>query len=93
MEEGLEESLTFHDFPEVDRKKISSTNGQERLNQEIRRRSRVVGVFPSVDSYLRLIICYLLEYTEDWVSERSYIREDKVLGSMDRLHELMAQAA
>ena len=93
LEEGLEESLTFHDFPEVDRKKISSTNGQERLNLEIRRRSRVVGVFPSVDSYLRLIICYLLEYTEDWVSERSYIREDKVLGSMDRLHELMAQAA
>jgi putative transposase len=93
LEEGLEDSLTFHDFPEVDRKKISSTNGQERLNLEIRRRSRVVGVFPSVDSYLRLIICYLLEYTEDWVSERSYIREDKALGSMDRLHELMAQSA
>jgi hypothetical protein len=38
-----------------------------------------------------LIICYLLEYTEDWVSERSYIREDKVLGSLERLHELTAQ--
>lgn len=91
LEEGLEDSLTFYDYPEVDRKKISSTNGQERLNMEIRRRSRVVGVFPSVESYLRLIICYLLEYTEDWVSERSYIREDKVLGSLERLHELTAQ--
>jgi putative transposase len=91
LEEGLEDSLTFHDYPEVDRKKISSTNGQERLNMEIRRRSRVVGVFPSIESYLRLIICYLLEYTEDWVSERSYIREDKVLGSLERLHELTAQ--
>ena len=56
---------------------------------EIRRRSRVVGVFPSVEAYVRLTICYLIEYSEDWASERSYIREDKVLGSLDRLHELM----
>jgi len=48
---------------------------------------------PSVASYLRLTICYLIEYSEDWENERSYIREDKVLGSLDRLHELMAQAA
>ena len=93
LEEGLEDSLSFYDFPEVDKKRISSTNGQERLNIEIRRRSRVVGVFPSVASYLRSTICYLIEYSEDWENERSYIREDKVLGSLDRLHELMAQAA
>jgi putative transposase len=93
LEDGLEDSLSFYDFPEVDKKRISSTNGQERLNMEIRRRSRVVGVFPSVASYLRLTICYLIEYSEDWENERSYIREDKVLGSLDRLHELMAQAA
>jgi len=93
LEEGLEDSLSFYDFPEVDKKRISSTNGQERLNMEIRRRSRVVGVFPSLESYVRLTICYLVEYAEDWGSERSYIREDKVLGSLDKLHELMAQAA
>ena len=93
LEEGLEDSLSFYDFPEVDKKRISSTNGQERLNMEIRRRSRVVGVFPSVASYLRLTICYLIEHSEDWENERSYIREDKVLGSLDRLHDLMAQAA
>jgi len=93
LEEGLEDSLSFYDFPEVDKKRISSTNGQERLNMEIRRRSRVVGVFPSIDSYLRLTICYLIEYSEDWATERSYIREDKVLGSLDRLRELTAQAA
>jgi transposase-like protein len=93
LEEGLEDSLGFYDFPEVDKKRISSTNGQERLNMEIRRRSRVVGVFPSVESYVRLTICYLIEYSEDWETERSYIREDKALGSLDRLHELMAQAA
>ncbi|HOW86792.1 MAG TPA: IS256 family transposase [Candidatus Aminicenantes bacterium] len=93
LEEGLEDSLSFYDFPEVDKKRISSTNGQERLNMEIRRRSRVVGVFPSVESYVRLTICYLIEYSEDWANERSYIREDKALWSLDRLHELTAQAA
>jgi putative transposase len=93
LEEGLDDSLSFYDFPEIDKKRISSTNGQERLNLEIRLRSRVVGVFPSVESYLRLTICYLVEYAEDWASERSYIREDKVLGSLDRLHELPAQTA
>lgn len=54
---------------------------------------RVVGVFPSIESYVQLTICYLIEYAEDWARERSYIREDKIMGSMDRLHELMAQAA
>ena len=50
----------------MDARKISSTNVLERLNREIRRRSRVVGVFPSEDSYVRLPCCYLTEYNEDW---------------------------
>ena len=48
LEEGLEDSLQFYNFPEVDKRRISSTNVLERVNREIRRRSRVVGVFPSV---------------------------------------------
>jgi len=60
---------------------------------EIRRRSRVVGVFPSAESFVRLTIFYLIEYSEDWASERSFIREDKAPWSLDRLHELTAQAA
>jgi len=61
-DEGFEDSLSFFNFPEVDKKRIFSTNGQQRLNMEIRRRSRLVGVSPSVGSYLRLTICYLVEY-------------------------------
>jgi putative transposase len=60
---------------------------------EIRRHSRVVGLFPSVKSYVRLTIYYLVEYAEDWASKQSYIREDKIMGSLDRLQELMAHAA
>ena len=53
----------------------------------------MVGVFPSVESFARLTICYLVEHSEDWGTERSYIREDKILGSLERVHELMTQAA
>jgi transposase-like protein len=83
LEEGLEDSLAFYAFPEVDKKKISSTNGVERLNREIRRRSRVIGVFPSPEAQVRLITCYLIEYAEDWETERNYIREEKIMGSME----------
>jgi len=79
LEEGLEDSLQFYGFEFLDKRKTSSTNVLERLNKEIRRRSRVVGVFPSKDSYLRLLVCYLLEYSEDWTTEKSYISKDVLL--------------
>jgi len=55
----------------------------ERLNREIRRRTRVISIFPSRDSYLRLVTTYLMEYTEDWIKERSYIKKEKLLNIMD----------
>ena len=73
LEDGLEESLQFFSFNEIDSRKISSTNLLERLNKEIRRRTKVVGIFPSMDSYVRLVTSYLIEYSEDWSSGRSYI--------------------
>lgn len=74
LEDGLEESLQFFSFNEIDSRKISSTNLIERLNKEIRRRTKVVGIFPSMDSYVRLVTSYLIEYSEDWSSGRSYIQ-------------------
>ena len=65
-------------FEELDSRKVSSTNTLERLNMEIRRRSSVVGIFPSTDSYIRLITSYLLEYSEDCQSERSYINAGSI---------------
>lgn len=78
LEEGLEDSFQFYNFPEIDKRRISSTNVLERTNREIRRRSRVVGVFPSVDSYLRLVVSYLLEATEDWANDYAYIKAEKL---------------
>jgi len=76
LEDGLEDSLQFYSFPEIDARKIASTNTLERLNKEIRRRSKVIGVFPSVSSYIRLICSYLIEYEEDWQTGRSYIKAE-----------------
>lgn len=73
LEEGLEDSLSFYDFPMLDTRKVSSTNGLERLNREVRRRSAVVGVFPSEESYIRLVVTYLMEYAEDWSTSRCYL--------------------
>ena len=73
LEQGFEDSIGFYAFEELDSRKISSTNTLERLNREIRRRSSVVGIFPSTDSYIRLITSYLLEYSEDWQTDRSYM--------------------
>ena len=65
LENGLEDSLQFFSFEKIDSRKIASTNMIERLNKEIRRRTRVVGIFPSMDSYIRLVTSYLIEYSED----------------------------
>ena len=78
LEEGIEDSLQFFNFKEIDHRKISSTNILERLNREIRRRTKVVGIFPSMDSYIRLVTSYMIEYSEDWSSCRSYINPEIV---------------
>ena len=73
LEAGLDDALTFLAFPKLDARKVSSNNMLERLNKEIRRRTRVVGIFPNPESYLRLGTVYLMEYLEDWSVTRSYM--------------------
>lgn len=77
--EGLEDSLQFYHFQKFDKRKISTTNTVERLNKEIRRRTKVVGVFPSRDSYIRLVTTYVLEYTEDWITGKAYFAPESIV--------------
>lgn len=78
LEDGLEDSLQFYFFKSMDHRKISSTNMLERLNREIRRRTNVVGVFPNMDSYIRLVTSYLIEYSEDWSTGKAYIHPERI---------------
>jgi len=79
LEEGLEDSIQFYSFKHMDHRKISSTNMLERLNREIRRRTNVVGVFPNMDSYIRLVTSHLIEYSEDWGAGKAYVNPEKIL--------------
>ena len=76
--DGLEDSLQFFHFQAFDKRKISSTNSLERLNVEIRRRTRVVGIFPSKESYIRLVTMNMIEYTEDWITSKSYFPKESI---------------
>jgi putative transposase len=93
LKEGLEESLQFYYFPQINKARISSTNVIERINKEVRRRSRVIAVFPSTQSYMRLMTSYLMEYTEDWEVERSYIQPAKLEEVMIIYEERLAREA
>jgi putative transposase len=72
LEENLAEGFTVFDFPLEHRKSIRTTNSLERVNKEIRRRTRVVGVFPNEASCLRLISALLMEISEEWQIGKHY---------------------
>jgi putative transposase len=78
LENGLSDTLTFMAFPREHWSRISSTNPIERINREIRRRTRVIGIFPSVASALRLIGMLLLEQTEDWHADKRYMSAESM---------------
>ena len=91
--DGLEDSLQFYEYPEVDKRRISSTNVLERINREVRRRSRVIGVFPSQMSYIRLITMYLIEYSEDWEAEHRYLSKNALSIISARREDWLQSAA
>ena len=71
LEDGIEETLTYMDFPSQHWLKIRTNNVIERLNREIRRRTRVVGAFPDGNSAL-MLVCARLRYVagKDWGCKR-----------------------
>jgi putative transposase len=72
LEENLSEGFTAFDFPLEHRRSVRTTNSLERVNKEIRRRTRVVGVFPNEASCLRLISALLMEISEEWQIGKHY---------------------
>ncbi len=73
LEEHVEECLSCLAFPESHRRRIRTTNGLERLNQEIKRRTRVVRIFPNPEACLRLVAALAVEQSEEWVTGRRYL--------------------
>ena len=76
LEAGFEDAMAVMALPEKYRRRLRTTNMQERLNEEIRRRERVIRIFPNDESALRLIGALLAEYNEVW-QERKYLDMDE----------------
>jgi putative transposase len=73
LEANMPEGLTVFAFPVSHQRLIRTTNGLERLNQEIRRRTRVVGVFPNEASCLRLVSALAMEVSDEWEAGKVYL--------------------
>ena len=72
LEENLSEGFAVFDFPLEHRRSIRTTNSLERINKEIHRRTRVVGIFPNDASCLRLVSAILMEISEEWQIGKHY---------------------
>ena len=73
MTSNLPEGLMVFSFPGGFRRLLRTTNGVERLHREVRRRARVVSIFPNQASCLRLVSAVLSEISEEWLTGRTYI--------------------
>lgn len=72
LENGFDDAIAILSYPEPYRKRLRTTNIIERLNEEIRRRERVVRIFPNGASVLRLLGALLMEQDEIWSTGRKY---------------------
>ena len=73
LETNFIEGLTFYDFPKKHWRKIRTVNAVERINREQKRRTRVAGLFPSVESCERLVVSIGIRIHEDWSTGKKYM--------------------
>ena len=89
VEETIEETLTFYKLPRRHHKHLKSTNMLERFNEEIRRRTYVVRIFPNADSCLRLVRALAVETHENWLEANRYLN----MNDLKEHKKLMLKAA
>jgi transposase-like protein len=90
VEANIEETLTFYRLPRQHHKNLKSTNLLERLNEEIKRRTLVVRIFPNTDACLRLIRALAVEMHENWIEATKYLNMEFL---KEHKKELMRKAA
>jgi putative transposase len=74
MSANVPEGLTIFAFPEAHRRRLRTSNMLERTNKEIKRRTRVATLFPNEAALLRLVSAVLMEISEEWETEKIYLR-------------------
>jgi putative transposase len=76
LEDNLPEGFAVFAFPEPPRRLLRTTNGLERVSQEVRRRTRVYRHFPNEASCLRLVSAALMEISDAWETGKAYLTFD-----------------
>ena len=90
MDEAEEDVLSYALFPQEHWQKIWSNNPLERVNKEIKRRTNVVGIFPTEGSVVRLVGSVLSEQHDEWQVSKRYFSAGS-LAKLDRREEQMAE--
>ena len=83
LEEGFDDVMAVLSAPVKYRRKLRTSNGLERLNAEIRRRDRVIRIYPNEESAIRLIGALLVEQDERWSTEKKYMDMQEYYDSLD----------
>ena len=78
LDTNVAESFTVFAFPETHRRRLRTSNLMERISKELKRRTRVATLFPNEDSLLRLVSAVLMEISEEWETEKTYLRMDSL---------------
>lgn len=89
LEEAEPDVLSYLDFPLEHHRWIRTNNVQERMNEEIKRRTRVVSIFPSIESAIRLVGAVCCDQNDSWLSGRGFI--DKATLQEDYEHMVMPE--
>ncbi len=78
LEANVAESFTVFAFPETHRRRLRTSNLMERISKELKRRTRVATLFPNEASLLRLASAVLMEISEEWETEKTYLRMENL---------------
>jgi transposase-like protein len=81
MEENLPEGFAVFSLPAAHHKRMRTSNAIERINQELKRRTRVASLFPNEPSLLRLVTALLVEFSEEWETGKIYLNMDNHVAS------------
>jgi len=76
-ERYIHELYNYQTFPKNHWRRIKTTNMLERVNKELKRRSKVVGAFPSEKSLIRLVATILIDINEEWLTGRRYLNMEE----------------
>jgi len=91
FDSGFDDITAVFQLPEACRRRLRTSNSLERVNQELRRRERVIRIFPNEASIERLLGSLLIEMHENWISGRRYIDTEAYYGARENFSNTSAE--